>query len=169
MALLEQELLPWNNKLCLEIALGIDDTETLLKRYDVRPREYEEWCKHPLFMRTIADYQQQARDSGMSFRLRARIQAEDLLSVSYKLAHNPDTPASVRADLIKWTAKMAELEPKQADGNTSEQLTQKAMAQMLEKMDDGELELSVMKVISKRKDVNTVDAEIISENNITKT
>jgi len=150
-------IVPWDNEMCLAVALGVDDTTAILQRFGVTRQTYDAWCTHPLFMRTVAEYQQQARDSGLSFRLRARIQAESLLDVSYQLIYTKDVPAAVKADLIKWTAKMADLEPNAKNSDSEERTTQKALVTMLEKMSDGDLELRVMQVLSKKPATATID------------
>lgn len=152
------ELTPWDTRFCFDIALGIDSTEEVLKRYGVDPATYEEWCNNPVFTRTISELQRYIRDNGLSFKAKARIQAEDLLDVAYKLTYSPDTPANVRADLIKWIAKMGELEPKSTERQQKEEplFTDKMMHEMLEKMSDGELELRVLQVLGRRNNVKVI-------------
>ena len=56
----------------------------------------------------------------MTFRLKARAQAEELLTTSWTMIHNPEVNAAVKADLIKHTVKWSGLEPKNdniVDGN----------------------------------------------------
>jgi hypothetical protein len=53
---------------------------------------------------------------GVSFRIKAKLQAEALLAKSWALIHSPDTPNTVKADLIKSTVRWAGYEPKQTDG-----------------------------------------------------
>jgi hypothetical protein len=48
----------------------------------------------------------------MTFKLKARAQAEELLTTSWTLIHSPDVSAAVKADLIKSTVKWGGLEPK---------------------------------------------------------
>jgi hypothetical protein len=47
----------------------------------------------------------------MTFRLKARAQAEELLTTSWTLIHSSDVSAAVKADLIKSTVKWGGLEP----------------------------------------------------------
>jgi hypothetical protein len=47
----------------------------------------------------------------MTFRLKARAQAEELLTTSWTLIHSNDVSAAVKADLIKSTVKWGGLEP----------------------------------------------------------
>jgi hypothetical protein len=48
----------------------------------------------------------------MTFKLKARAQAEELLTTSWLLIHDPAVSPAVKADLIKSTVKWAGLEPK---------------------------------------------------------
>ena len=158
MSQLSNDLVPWDVRMCFDLALGVEDIQTLLGRYSVPAQTYEQWARHPTFQRTISEFAKHIRENGLSFRAKARIQAEDLLGGSYQLIYNPDTPASVRADLIKWTAKMAELEPQQAQAN-EEKITNNMMKDMLERMTDGDLEVRVMQVLSKKRDLPIKDVE----------
>jgi hypothetical protein len=58
----------------------------------------------------------------MSFKLKARLQAEELLKTSWRLIHEPTTGAAVRADLIKATMRWAGYEQKEAAGTASSNL-----------------------------------------------
>ena len=147
---MSSDLVPWDTRLCFDVALGIDSLEDILTRYAIEPAAFAQWSAHPLFSRTVAEFQKHIRENGLSFRAKARMQAEDLLGVAYGLVQDTKTPAPVRADLIKWIAKMGELEPAQGPAGGSEKITRDAMSRMLQKMDDGELELRVMQIVSKK-------------------
>ena len=47
-----------------------------------------------------------------TIKVKARAQAEELLTTSWTLIHSPDVSAAVKADLIKSTVKWGGLEPK---------------------------------------------------------
>lgn len=68
--------------------------------------------KDPVFLRKVADFRDEIRDKGVTFRLKARTQAEELLKTSWMLIHDPVVSPAVKADLIKSTVKWAGLEPK---------------------------------------------------------
>lgn len=57
-------------------------------------------------------YRAEVRDKGLTFKLKARAQAEELLTTSWLLIHDPAVSPAVKADLIKSTVKWAGLEPK---------------------------------------------------------
>jgi hypothetical protein len=79
-----------------------------------------------VFLKKVDHYRTEIRDKGMTFRLKARAQAEELLGTSYLLIHDPSVSPAVKADLIKSTVKWAGLEPKdnvQADAGGGVKIT----------------------------------------------
>jgi hypothetical protein len=157
------DMTPWDTRLCFDVALGVDSLDEILARYALSAEQFQVWAKHPLFMRTVGEFQKHIRENGLSFRAKARMQAEDLLGVAYGLVQDKNTPASTRADLIKWIAKMGELEPTQAGaGADSAKITRDAMSKMLSSMDDGELELRVMQIVStKRSKTPVIEGKLV--------
>ena len=105
--------LTFDPRIAYEIALGVDTPHAVFANYGLGDSEALALVGNAAFVATIQRYKEEIGASGVSFRLKAKIQAEDLLSHSYIIATDPETPAAVRADLIKWTARMADLEPKQ--------------------------------------------------------
>lgn len=103
-------------RLAYELALDIESPTTIFDRYGYDPSEAMRLLKVPAFIATVKDYKVQVQETGITFKLKARVQAEDLLTHSYEIATDPDMPPAVRADLIKWTAQMAELGPKKDAG-----------------------------------------------------
>jgi hypothetical protein len=60
-----------------------------------------------VFIIQLASIQKELDKEGVSFRLKARLQAEELLQTSWALIHSPATPATVKAGLIKDTVRWA--------------------------------------------------------------
>jgi hypothetical protein len=52
--------------------------------------------------------------------MKARLQAEEMLKTSWRMVQDKETPANVRADLIKATVRWAGLEPKPSEGGGGE-------------------------------------------------
>ena len=94
-----------------EIACGLEDPAEIAARYGVTPEQWEQLTKHRPFLMAVQRYRKELKESGYTFRTKAHLQAEDLLGTAYLMAKDPNTPSNVRADLIKWTAKVAGLEP----------------------------------------------------------
>ena len=103
-------------RIAYEIALGIDKPTAVFAKYGIDEARAVAIIGNPAFVTTLKKYQEEVMASGVSFKLKAKIQAEDLLTHSYMIATDPEVPYAVRADLIKWTARVAGLEPKDKDG-----------------------------------------------------
>ena len=106
----------WPERLALDTALMLEGSgETLDEvkdRHHVTAEELLVFNKDPVFLKKVKTYREEVRDKGMTFKLKARSQAEELLITSWSLIHSPDVSAAVKADLIKSTVKWGGLEPK---------------------------------------------------------
>jgi hypothetical protein len=106
----------WTDRLCFDIALRLEgsgeDIPDILQRHGITPVELAEFSKDPVFDKKVRHYRDEIREKGITFRLKARAQAEELLTTSWTLIHHPDVSAAVKADLIKSTVKWAGLEVK---------------------------------------------------------
>ena len=115
------EYTKWNDRLCFDIALRLEgsgeDIPDILQRHSLSATDLAEFSKDPVFDKKVRHYRDEIREKGITFRLKARAQAEELLTTSWSLIHDPDVSAAVKADLIKSTVKWAGLETK---GDTAE-------------------------------------------------
>jgi hypothetical protein len=120
----------WTNKIALELALvlesGLGTLEDLISSNHIAKEDLVEFNHDQTFLRTVEDYRVEIREKGLAFKLKARVQAEELLRTSYLLTQDPDVPASVKADLIKATVKWAGYETppqQQAQGGNGMSIT----------------------------------------------
>lgn len=90
----------------LEIALGADLDE-LKVAYGITEEEWEALKLNENFRKDILKHQEEVKEEGYSYRKKAKVQAENLLTTSWELIHDKDTPPAVKADLIKFTARVA--------------------------------------------------------------
>lgn len=114
----------WSDRLALDIALTLEGSgETLdevLDRHTLTIDTLIRFNKDPVFLKKVHGLRDDIRDKGMTFRIKARAQAEELLKTSWTLIHSSDVSAAVKADLIKSTVKWGGLEPKNtAEGGDS--------------------------------------------------
>ena len=109
-------LTKWSDRLAFDVALMLEGSgETLqevIARHKIAAADILEYNKDPVFLKKVEHYQAEVKEKGLTFRLKARAQAEELLTTSYMLIHDPGVSAAVKADLIKSTVKWAGLEPK---------------------------------------------------------
>lgn len=87
------------------LALGIDPQTTPTLKATLTSDSFK--IKYEAFVREL-------KDSGESFKLKARVQAEELLAVQWEIIQNSATPASVRMKGIENTVEWADLKPKKA-------------------------------------------------------
>jgi hypothetical protein len=114
-----QKLTRWDDRLALEVALHLegsgDTLPDILNHHRLTALDLDAFNKDPLFQRRVEGFRDDIKNKGLSFKLKARVQAEQLLQTSFDLIHHPDISAAVKADLIKSTVKWAGLEPKGSD------------------------------------------------------
>ena len=111
----------WSDKLAFEVALTLEGSNepiaTILANHNLTPDQFKALGNDPTFVKRVETYRQDIEKNGLTFKLKAKAQAELLLDTSFDLIHHPDVPAAVKADLIKSTVKWAGLEP-QKEGPT---------------------------------------------------
>jgi hypothetical protein len=108
----------WTDKFALELAMTLegsgDKLPVLLGAYEMTDADLVDMVKDPIFEQRVRKYQLDLRERGLSFRMKAQVQAEDLLTRSWELIHDERTSPAVIAELIKWTAKVAGFDVAQA-------------------------------------------------------
>lgn len=118
----------WDDRFALDLAMNLegsgDDLSTLLDEYKLTQDELIEFTADPLFDRRVQEFRTQLKEHGLTFKLKAKAQAEILIDTSFDLIHQPEVSPAVKADLIKWTAKMAgfETQDKNADAGKGVQI-----------------------------------------------
>ncbi len=110
-----------HERLACELALRMDSTEDIFAAYGYTPEAAAELMESPAFTGLLSRIGVEIRENGLSFKMKAKAIAEELLPVAFDLAKDPLQSAAVRADLIKWTAKVAghEPNPKAADAGAA--------------------------------------------------
>ena len=105
-------LVGWAPALPLELALAQQPVREICAAYGIDKAEYERLRADPSFRQAVVEAMVALQKDGAVFKLKARAQAEALLTTSWALIHRPldEVPASVKADLIKFTIKAAGLD-----------------------------------------------------------
>jgi len=116
-------LTKWTDRLTFDIALCLEGSgETLDEikdRHRIDANDLLVFNQDKVFLKRVEIYREEIREKGLTFRLKARAQAEELLTTSYMLIHDPAVSPAVKADLIKSTVKWAGLEPKNTEDNSA--------------------------------------------------
>lgn len=108
--------LGWPPTLPVEIALKTAPMDDIRIAYGYSKDEWARLPQDPVFLADLAAAMAMVKKDGMSFKLKAQLQAEELLKSSWRMIHDLDAPASVRADLIKATMRWAGYDMKETVG-----------------------------------------------------
>ena len=117
---------PWSDRLAMDIALALEGSgekmPEIMTRHSITPSDLTDYNQDSMFLKKVDHLREEVKEKGMTFRLKAKAQAEELLTTSWTLIHSPDVSATVKADLIKSTVKWGGLEPQKdavVDGGSS--------------------------------------------------
>ena len=114
-----------HERLAVELALGMENAETVFAQYGYTQETALDLIESPAFIALLARVRKEVAESGLSFRSKAKAISEELLPYALIMATDPECSAAVRADLIKWSAKVGGNEPLpiKDDGKTGGGLT----------------------------------------------
>lgn len=96
--------LPW------ELALrqhGAKTAQIVCEAYGIGIDEWRQLCADPLFRDAVQMASDELKKDGMTFRLKARLQAEEMLKTRWRLVHDPKTPPETAARMIRDTIREA--------------------------------------------------------------
>lgn len=112
----------WPATLPVEVALRTASIKTICEAYGIEREEWDQIRQQPAFIQEVADWMDKLKQDGMSFKVKAALQSEELLKTSWRMIHDTSgrIPPSVRADLLKFTVRVAGLDASkdQGAGNT---------------------------------------------------
>jgi len=115
-------LLGYPHTLPVEVALKVASIKDICEAYGISKQDWDILRHDPVFIADVSRVNRALQQEGMSFKLKAQLQAEELLKTSWKLIHDQsgDVPPSVKADLIKSTWRMSGLDESKNKANTAE-------------------------------------------------
>ena len=96
----------------VELAMRVAPVPEICAAYGITKEDLIKLVADPLFVQAYQGAREMLQKDGMSFRIKARMQAEELLKKSWAIIHSDHTPIPVKADLIKATVRWAGYEPK---------------------------------------------------------
>ncbi len=104
--------LSWPATLPIEVAMRTATPKAICEAYNLSREDWDALKGNPMFVADVAAAVTALKSDGMSFKMKARLQAEELLKRSWTLIHDKTglTPPAVQADLIKFTIKAAGLD-----------------------------------------------------------
>ena len=102
---------PWDPRLILDLAIGVDGLDEILPRYDLSEQEFMILSETKPFRRELAVTMRDVRENGIPFTQKAKVQAESYLEVIDELVYSTATPANTRLEAIRSMVKWGKLEP----------------------------------------------------------
>ena len=115
----------WPPQLVFDLALGLEDTETLLIRHSLSQAQLDRLYTLPPFQKELASLAKELHDNNTIFKSKAKVQADSYLQVMDDLMHAKETPAGTKLSIFQTLVKLAELEPEKRtenQGNTQMRL-----------------------------------------------
>ena len=104
----------WSDRLAFDMALLLEGSgETLDEirtRHKITVDDIVKFNTDKVYLKKVESYRTEIVDKGMTFKLKARAQAEELLTTSWTMIHSLEVSSAVKADLIKSTVKWGGLE-----------------------------------------------------------
>jgi hypothetical protein len=111
----------WNDRFAFDLALLLEGSgeklDELLDRHEFTAEDLLIFNKDATFLKKVEACREEVHTKGLTFRVKARAQAEELLKTSWLLIHDPVVSPAVKADLIKSTVKWAGLDTGPAAGD----------------------------------------------------
>lgn len=105
-----------SKRVMLEIALYLegsgDTVEDLISRNQISADELQKLLSNPIFRTDLSRMREEVREKGLTFRVKARAMAEELLKSTWLLTQDNNVSPTVRADLIKAVVEWGDLKPK---------------------------------------------------------
>lgn len=96
----------------IEVALKTASVKDICEAYGLSEEDWGRLKNDPVFVAEVAALRESLKKEGMSFKMKAQLQAEELLNTSWALihSHNDDVAPNVKADLIKFIIRAAGLD-----------------------------------------------------------
>lgn len=99
----------WSPRLPFDMAMG-DEDSNIQVRYELSDEEYQRILAHPVFRREVSEYIREIREKGVTFKAKAKLQAEEYLLELDEIATNRALSPGTRLDAIKFVVRCAELD-----------------------------------------------------------
>jgi len=96
----------WDKRLVVDVCLAVGE-DAILEAHSLTAWQLDALYNDTVFMAAVARLKEELKKDGMSFKLKCQLQAEAMLDENWKLAHDPETPASVREKIIANTVRWA--------------------------------------------------------------
>lgn len=99
---------------CLhDVAAEIDELPTIAKRWDIPLQRLNQLLSTPSIKLQVEQKRAEMKASGVTFRMKAEVLAEDIMLEAYHAAKDAEASNAFKLETAKWLTKIADREPKQ--------------------------------------------------------
>lgn len=99
---------------CLhDVAAEIDELPTIASRWSIPLRRLKQLLESPSIKLQVEQKRAEMKASGVTFRMKAEVLAEDIMLEAYHAAKDPEASNAFKLEAAKWLTKIADREPKQ--------------------------------------------------------
>jgi hypothetical protein len=109
-ALTYQQLVEISPKMVMEIALGVREPEDIAAEHGFSLTQWEDLKVVPSFIKQVEDKKLELKSSGVTFKMKAAVAAEDIMEDVYLKAKEEDSSFHVQLEALKFFARAAGLE-----------------------------------------------------------
>lgn len=103
--------IPFDPSLPFEIALGFMPVDEVFRKHKVSEEQQVELLKSTAFVSAVQQYVDEFQSTGLTFRLKASVQASQLLDTLWEMVHDEEVSSTTRLEAIRSVVKWAGLEP----------------------------------------------------------
>ncbi len=100
-----------HEQLACELAMGMAEPEEIFQSYGYSPEQALALTESAAFSALCKRIGDEVRESGLSFKSKMKAVSEALIPHAFEIATDPLQPATVRAKIIEWAARLAGHEP----------------------------------------------------------
>ena len=111
----------WPPTLPIEVALQSSSIKAICEGYGLTRGDWDRLRADANFVKDVQTAAEELKKDGMTFKFKARLQSEELLKTAWRMIHDEKgvVPATVRADLIKFTIRVAGLDASKEQGQNA--------------------------------------------------
>lgn len=109
-----------HERLAVDLALRMGEPEEVFAEHGISPEQALELTESPAFTALCKRIGGELRETGLSFRMKAKAISEELLVDAFEIATDPLQSGTVRAKIIEWVARVAGHEPAPAKAGVGE-------------------------------------------------
>ena len=91
----------------IEIAMRTSPVDAICAGYHITPEQWDIIRYDPTFLGDLKRAMDLLKEEGASFKLKAKLSAEEVLKTAFRTIHDPKTPPNVAADLMKSVVRWA--------------------------------------------------------------